>query len=230
MTLLLAMLPYYLLGNLHCLGMCGPLAMMLGTHRFRYFYFAGRLCSFTLAGGIAGELGAVLNVFFNRFYISAASALLFGLAIALIGLVGLMGRSYPGQTWIARIMAKANGPLSLLMLRDQPLATFLFGFLAIALPCGQSLVVFSACALSGSLAIGLLNGFAFALLTSPSLFFAMHAHALLGNSKKYWISAGHFFAIAVGAIAICRGLAELDLLPHLGLSLPLAEAVHFVLY
>jgi sulfite exporter TauE/SafE len=67
MTLLLAMLPYYLLGNLHCLGMCGPLTMMLGAHRFRYFYFAGRLFSFTLAGGIAGELGAVLNVFFNQF-------------------------------------------------------------------------------------------------------------------------------------------------------------------
>jgi sulfite exporter TauE/SafE len=147
-----------------------------------------------------------------------------------IGFVSLLGRSYPGQAWIAKIMSKANAPLSLLMLRDQPLATFLFGFLAIALPCGQSLVVFSACALSGNLAVGLLNGFAFALLTSPSLFFAMHAHAFLGNRKKYWISAGNYLAIAVGAIAICRGLAELNLLPHLGLSLPFAETLHFVIY
>lgn len=232
MTLLLAMLPYYLLGNLHCLGMCGPLAMMLGAHRYRYFYFVGRLLSFTLAGGIAGELGAVLNVLFNQFYISAASTLLFGTTILAIGLVNLLGSSFPGQRWIAKIMAKANGPLSLLMLRDQPLATFLFGFLAIALPCGQSLIVFSACALSGSLAIGLLNGFAFALLTSPSLFFAMHAHSLLGNAKKYWISVGNFLAIAVGTIAICRGLAELNLLSHLGLSVPLpfAETFHFVLF
>lgn len=230
MTLLIAMLPFYLLGNLHCLGMCGPLAMMLGAHRFRFFYFAGRLFSFTVAGALAGEAGAVLNVFLNYYHLSAGASLLFGALIFGTGFLGLLGRSFPGQSAIAKLMARANGSLSLLILRDQPLATFLFGFLTIALPCGQSLVVFSACALSGSLLIGLLNGFAFALLTSPALFFAMHAHALLGSAKRYYQSATNLIALAVGIIALCRGFAELDLLPHIKFSLPFAEAYHLVIF
>ena len=57
MTLLLTMLPLYLFGNVHCLGMCGPLVMLIGQHHFRYFYFVGRTLSFTLAGGLAGAAG-----------------------------------------------------------------------------------------------------------------------------------------------------------------------------
>jgi uncharacterized protein len=230
MTLLAAMLPYYLLGNFHCLGMCGPLTMMLSAHRFRYFYFAGRLFAFTLAGATAGEVGAVLNIFFHRYHISATASLLFGSIILMTGLYGLIGKSYPGQATFAKFAAKANGPIALLMLRDQPLATFLFGFFTIALPCGQSLVVFSACALSGSLWIGMLNGFAFALLTSPALFFAMHAHALLGGAKQYYQSAGHVIALLVGVIALCRGFAELNWLPHVAISIPYFDGAHFVLY
>jgi uncharacterized protein len=141
-----------------------------------------------------------------------------------------MGRSYPGQAFVAKLMARANGPLALLMLRDQPLATFMFGFLAIALPCGQSLVVFSACALSGSLWTGMINGFAFAALTSPSLLFAMNAHAFLGAAKKYYNSVSSLMALVVGSIALCRAFAELNLIPHVVLSLPVIESFHIALF
>jgi sulfite exporter TauE/SafE len=230
MTLLVAMLPFYLLGNLHCLGMCGPLAMMLGKHRYRFYYFGGRLLSFTLAGALAGEIGAVINVFFNAYHVGAAASLLFGSAIFMMGLFGLFGRSYPGQAYIGKLMARANGPLSLLMLRDLPLATFMFGFLAIALPCGQSLVVFSACALSGSVWVGMINGFAFAALTSPSLYFAMNAHAFLGAAKKYYNSVSSVMTLLVGIIALCRAFAELDLIPHVAWSLPVVDTFHIALF
>lgn len=230
MTLLVAMLPFYLLGNLHCLGMCGPLVMMLGAHRYRYCYFFGRLFAFTFAGAVAGELGAVLNVIFNQYHIAAAASLFFGGFIFLLGVFGLAGRSFPGQASIAAFMGKANQSLTLLMLRDTPLTTFIFGFMTIALPCGQSLVVFSACALSGSALTGMLNGFAFALLTSPSLFFAMRAHTLLRGAKKYYHTATNAIALVVGGIAFCRGLAELDLIPHLLFPLPFAETLHLVVF
>jgi sulfite exporter TauE/SafE len=230
MTLLMTMLPFYLIGNFHCLGMCGPLTMMLSAHRYRFFYFAGRLVSFTLAGTIAGEIGAVLSLFFQYYHISAVVSLIFGSIILLTGAYGLLGRSYPGQQILAKFTAKANGSIALLMLRDRPLATFLFGFLTLMLPCGQSLVVFSTCALSGSLWIGMLNGFAFALLTSPSLFLAMQAHTMLGKSKGFYQTAGHFFALIVGVIALCRGFAEFNWLPHMTVSLPFSESAHFVLF
>ncbi len=210
--------------------MCGPLAMMLGKHRYRFYYFGGRLLSFTLAGAIAGEIGAVINVFFNAYHIGAAASLVFGTVIFMMGLFGLMGKSFPGQPFVGKLMARATGPLSLLMLRDQPLATFMFGFLAIALPCGQSLVVFSACALSGSLLVGTINGFAFAAITSPSLYFAMNAYSIFGAAKKYYNSVSSVITLIVGTIALCRAFAELDLIPHIALSFPVIETFHIALF
>jgi len=44
---------------------------MIGRHKFRNFYFLGRLFSFTLAGTLAGELGSVLNVVLKQYHIQA---------------------------------------------------------------------------------------------------------------------------------------------------------------
>jgi uncharacterized protein len=230
MTLLLTMLPIYLLGNLHCIGMCGPLVMMIGKHRFRYFYFFGRILSFSLAGMAAGEVGVVLNIVLQRYHIPALSSFIFGGIIVWIGILSLLGWSLPGQDWLGKRLANTNRSLSLLMLKDQPLSTFLFGFFTIALPCGQTLIVFSACALSGDLFVGLLNGFAFALLTSPSLLFAMHAHNLLKRIKQHYNKIMGVCAIFIGTLALCRGLAELDFIDHFILNPDSSPQYHVVIY
>jgi len=214
MSLMIAMLPLYIFGNLHCLGMCGPLVMMIGHHRYRYFYFLGRLLSFTLAGGIAGGVGAVAGVFFNRYHIGQSTSLFFGALLLLLGIYTLLGWSYPGHAWLGRRLAGVNQTLSLLMLRDRIWPTFMFGFFTLALPCGQTLIVFSACALSGDFYVGLLNGFAFALLTSPSLFLAMQAHLFLRQLKPYYQSVVGISALFVGGISILRGLAESGIISH----------------
>lgn len=230
MSLLISMLPFYLIGNLHCLGMCGPLVMMLGAHRHRLFYFAGRMASFTLAGLAAGEAGAVLNMFLSHYHLSAAVSFAFGGIILTAGTYSLLGKALPGQHWLAKLTANANRQISLLMLRDTPLATFLFGFATIALPCGQSLIVFAACALAGDPWTGVLNGFCFALLTSPSLFFAMRAHQFLGSAKKYYPVLLGAAALLAGGIALCRGMAEIGIIEHLSWNLPFATNSHLVLY
>ncbi len=230
MTLLLTMLPLYIFGNLHCLGMCGPLVMMISKHHFRYFYFLGRLFSFSLAGLLAGEAGAVLQVILNHYHISVLMSFFFGSVILLLASSSLLGLHYPGYTWVNRRLARINQSLSLLMLKDKAWPTFLFGFFTIALPCGQTLIVFSACALSGDLWVGLMNGFIFAFLTTPSLFLAMHAHRLFFNLKKHYNTIIGFFGLIVGTLAICRGLAEMEIMPHLILN-PAAESkYHFVIY
>lgn len=226
MTLFLTMLPFYLLGNLHCIGMCGPLVMMIGHHRYKYFYFLGRMLSFSLAGMIAGEAGAVLQVVLREYHIPAAASFLFGGVILLVGLFSLMKWQYPGHIWAARRLAGVNHTLSLLILRDKAWPTFLFGFFTVALPCGQTIIVFSACALTGDTIIGLINGLAFAFLTSPSLLLAMHAHTLLRGLKPYYNTIMGTCAIIIGTLAICRGLAETEAIPHLVLN----PDYHIVLY
>lgn len=230
MTLLLTMLPLYIFGNLHCLGMCGPLVMMIGKHRYRYYYFIGRILSFTLAGMLAGGAGALLHVFLNTYHISALTSFIFGILILFVSATTLLGGHYPGQDFLARRLGKVNHKLSLLMLRDQPWSAFFFGFFTIALPCGQTIIVFSACALAGDLGVGLLNGFVFATLTTPSLFMAMHAHRLFFNLRKYYNLLIGVFGLLVGILAVCRGLAEIEMIPHLILNPHSDHKYHLVIY
>ena len=143
MTLFLTMLPVYLFGNLHCLGMCGPLVAMIGRHRFRNYYFVGRLLSFSVAGWIAGAIGAVITAALAYYHVSAITSFLFGGVILIAALASLLNRPFPALQTFSGIGQK----LSLLMLRDRRWPTFLFGFFTLALPCGQTIIVFSACAL-----------------------------------------------------------------------------------
>lgn len=214
MALLIAMLPVYLFGNLHCLGMCGPLVMMIGHHNYRYFYFLGRTLSFTMAGTIAGAIGAVAHLYFKQYHIGEATSFLFGGILLLLGLSVLIGWQYPGYHWLAKRLAHLNKTLSLLILLDKAWPTFIFGFFTIALPCGQTLIVFSACALSGDMYVGMLNGLAFALLTSPSLFLAMKAHSFMRQAKRYYHAVIGISAMLVGGVAILRGCAEIGWISH----------------
>jgi len=230
MTLLLTMLPLYLFGNLHCLGMCGPLVMMIGRHRFRLFYFAGRLLSFTLAGGAAGGFGAVLAATLQKTHLPALASFLFGGIIAAVGMGALFGWRLPQFPALSKRLGNANRILSALILKDRPWPTFLFGFFTILLPCGQTIIVYSACALSGSAAVGLINGFAFALLTSPSLFFAMQTARLLQRTRRHYNTLMGLAALIIGGLALCRGLAEIGYIPHWVLNPSSPQELHIVMF
>lgn len=226
MSLFFSMLPFYLLGNFHCMGMCGPLVMMIGAHHSRYWYFLGRLLSFTLAGLFAGAAGAILNQSLQTYHLSAVTSFFFGSLILIAALYSWNNRSIPGIEWVGRRLGGVSKSLSLLMLRDESWPAFLFGFFTVFLPCGQTAIVFAACALYGDLWVGALNGFAFALLTSPSLFMAMQARRLFPLTHRYYNKIMAGCAFFVGLLALCRGFAEIGVIPHLVLS----EAYHIVIY
>lgn len=226
MTLFLSLLPLYLLGNLHCLGMCGPLVAMIGRHRYRLHYFLGRLCSFSLAGLLAGGFGAVLGAALSVYHLSALTSFIFGGTILVIAISSLTGWRVPGSHWIGSKLSHSGRILTPLILQDRRWPTFLFGFFTIALPCGQTIMVYSACALAGDAMVGLANGALFALLTSPSLLVAMHAHKLLSGMRGHANQLLGAAGILVGTLAIARGLAEQGVIPHLVLH----SAHHVVLY
>lgn len=140
MTLFFSLLPLYLFGNLHCLGMCGPLVLMIGQHRYRYFYFIGRLLSFSLAGMFAGEAGAVLQIIFKAYHLTEAVSFIFGTLMLYMGLTTYFGWRPPSFPQLSQL----NHALSRLILKDSRCSTFLFGLFTVGLPCGQTLLVFSA--------------------------------------------------------------------------------------
>ena len=230
MILLMTMLPFYLFGNLHCLGMCGPLAMMIGKHHYRYFYFFGRLSSFSLTGLLAGGLGEVLQVLLKDYHLAALTSFIFGGIIIGASISTLVGWRYPGYDFVARRLAKVNQSLSFLILKDRAWPTFLFGFFTVALPCGQTVIVFSACALSGDMWVGFINGLVFALLTTPSLYLAMHMYHFFSNWKKYHHVIMGVLGLIVGVLAISRGLADVDIIPHFILNPNMETTYHIVIY
>ena len=214
-------MPLYLLGNLHCIGMCGPIVAFLGRHRYRYFYFLGRLTSFSFVGLISGEMGILITALLKKVHVPALFSFAIGIVIISFGFSSLLQLAYPGQ----RVLAKAGGRLSFSLskhlTKESPWPLFLFGFCTILLPCGQIVVVFSAIALMQSAPLGLLNGFLFALLTSPSLLLAMRASSFL--KKWNYRTLMGIAMLIVGMLAILRGLADLGVISHLGKS-------HLVIY
>jgi uncharacterized protein len=230
MTLFLTLLPVYIFGNLHCLGMCGPLVMMLGHHRLRLFYFLGRLLSFGLAGMLAGAMGALLHIALKAYHLAEIVSLAFGGWLLLLGLSLLYQWKLPPLPGLKTFVKKINPYLSTLMLQDKGWTIFLFGFCTILLPCGQTLVVFSACAITGDAYVGLWNGLAFALLTSPALVLAMHTHSLFKKLKRHYNTILGMCSILVGGLAICRGLAEAGMISHLILNPEAPIYYHIMIY
>lgn len=230
MALFFTLFPLYLFGNVHCLGMCGPLVMMLGQHRYRLFYFFGRLLSFSLAGLLAGGAGAVLHLFLKQYRISEATSFIFGGFIFYAGLSLLLGWRFPTVSWLKGPLAKVNLKLSTWLLQDKGWTTFLFGFFTVLLPCGQTLIVFSACALSGDPLVGLGNGFAFALITTPSLVLAMHTHLLFKRLKLHYNTILGVCSLGIGLLAFCRGLAEAGWISHWILNPDAPASYHLVIF
>lgn len=230
MSLFFSLLPLYIFGNLHCAGMCGPLVFLLAKHRFRWLYFLGRLCSFTLAGVFSSELGTALFLTFNRFKIATFFSLLFGGLIISMGAGFAFSWKLPWEAWLAKKSAPVSGWLARLVMNQSPRAAFFFGFFTLLLPCGQTLVVFSACALYGNALAGFANGFCFALFTTPSLLLAMHAASLFPrfkNKAHIWLGSA---IMLVGVLACLRGIAELNWIPHLIVNPNALPAYHIVLF
>lgn len=136
-----------LLGSLHCVGMCGPFALLAGSSSDTRSsamvptaaYSLGRLTTYSVVGVVFGSLGMALNrgVAFASWQ-QAATYVAGGLMI-IIGLVALarqMGLKIqlPG---IAAGLQKILTPLFHRVTRQPPLRrAYLIGSLSCLMPCG----------------------------------------------------------------------------------------------
>jgi sulfite exporter TauE/SafE len=129
-----------------------------------------------------------------------------------------------------KFLQTLNHTLAQLILKDNWKATFLFGFFTVLLPCGQTLVVFSACALVADPLVGLGNGFAFACLTTPSLVLAMHTYKFFNKLKRHSNTILGLSTIFVGILACCRGFAEMGWISHFVLNPNSPTLYHIVIF
>jgi len=201
-----------LMGSLHCVGMCGPIAFMLPVDRTNnykkfgqiFIYHFGRLLAYGIIGLIFGLLGKGLSIFGIQQKLSIA----IGIIMILVVLIPYKTfNKYNLSKPIYKIISKVKNQLGKELKKKSPDTFLTIGFLNGFLPCGLVYM-----ALFGSIAMGdALQGSLYMVLfglgTLPLMTAAIYFSNLLkGGIRQKVQRAIPFFVIIIGALFILRGL------------------------
>jgi len=214
------------LGSLgHCLGMCGPLVVMVGVQLrarglagtpYHLLYHGTRIVVYALLGAIVGGVGSLLGMGSQLSLVAGIVSLLLGLIVVLFGLGYLgwlpLGRLEKTGDWMSRAMGRA-------LQQGGLLGVALLGALNGLLPCG---LVYSALLIAASIGGSLPGALGMALFgigTIPALLIVgMGAGALSVHVRQTLTRVAGILIIVAGLQLALRGLATLGAVPHLQLG------------
>lgn len=201
-----------LMGSLHCVGMCGPIAFMLPVDRSNnlkkfsqiFVYHLGRLLAYGILGLIFGLLGKGLFVFGMQQKLSIAIGILMIIVVLIpYKTFNKYNLSKPMYSIIGKVKSRLGKEL-----QKKTADTFLtIGFLNGFLPCGLVYM-----ALFGAIAMGnAIEGAFYMILfgagTIPLMTSAIYFSSLLKSSAKQKIQKLiPVFVVLIGALFILRGL------------------------
>lgn len=213
---ILAGLGIGLAGSLHCIGMCGPLALAIPLHQQARWqralaivvYNLGRVLSYATMGAIFGLLGSGL---FMVGYQQALSIILGVLVILAVVLGKYLPRRVP---IIARFHSFISQKLAVLLKSEMHGYQYLLlGMANGFLPCGLVYLAIAAAVATGSVLGASVLMMSFGLGTLPLMAILMAAGHLLSFQLRLKLKKViPFLVIATGTIMILRGL---------GLGIPL---------
>lgn len=201
-----------LMGSLHCIGMCGPIAFMLPVsqnNKYKkagqiFIYHFGRLMAYGIIGLLFGLLGKGLYLF----GIQQKLSILIGVLMILIVIlpykyISRLGLSKP----VYRIIGKIKSSLGK-ALKKKTSDTFLtIGFLNGFLPCGLVYMALLGAIGMGNAFEGSLYMILFGLGTVPLMTAAVYLGGVLKDSAKHRIrQLIPVFVIIIGVLFILRGL------------------------
>lgn len=173
-----------LAGSLHCLGMCGPIALALprapeGGRASRWIgrllYNAGRAVTYAGLGAIFGLVGHSIHLAGWQQGLSIAC----GMMVLVYVLTQWVGkRRFAFDTWWLRITAPIQRALARRLGGGTPRGLFGIGLLNGLLPCGLVYIALAGAVETGNPANGALYMAIFGVGTTPLMF----AVALVGPS------------------------------------------------
>jgi sulfite exporter TauE/SafE len=215
-----------LLGSLgHCLGMCGPLVLMVGLQlRARelaafphhLLYHVARVAIYALLGAIVGGIGSLLGLGGQLRGVAGILSLALGLVVVLLGLGYLgwlpLGRLDASVDWLSGAMGHA-------LQRGGSLNVALLGALNGLLPCGLVYSALLVAATAGGPLPGALGMALFGVGTvAPLLVVGVGAAALGARFRQALTRVAGALIVLVGLQLALRGLAALGAVPHLHLG------------
>lgn len=201
-----------LMGSLHCVGMCGPIAFMLPVDRSNkvkkfgqiFLYHSGRLMAYGIIGLVFGLLGKGLYVFGMQQKLSIAIGVLM---ILVVLMPSKTFNRYNVSKPINKIISKVKNRLGA-ALKKKSSDTFLtIGFLNGFLPCGLVYMALFGAIAMGSAAEGGLYMMLFGLGTVPLMTTAIYFSGLLkGDFRQKAQKLIPIFVVTIGVLFILRGL------------------------
>lgn len=208
-----------LLGSSHCIGMCGPLALALGTNQSKLrdnllrqlVFSAGRIFTYGFGGAAAAFTGwwlasrplPLINMQAVLSIVAGVSLVLLGLSTAgVLPALSIRWLSAPPCTsarWIKTLLT-GRGPVSAL------LAGVFTGFI----PCGLVYAFLAYAASTGSVFRGWLTMVAFGLGTVPLMVLAgVGGTALSLSARTRALRIAAWCVVLTGVISIARGAGYL---------------------
>jgi hypothetical protein len=201
-----------LISSLHCIGMCGPIAMMLPLERnnptkkaFQVLvYHFGRLTAYGILGLVFGLLGKGLYLAGFQQQMSIFVGIVM---IAVVLIPEKIFARYNFSKPIYRIISKVKSSLGSQFKKKSPDAIFMIGLLNGFLPCG---LVYAA--LFGAIAMqNEFYGIAYMLLyglgTIPMMSAVVYMSNMLTNPMRGKIQKLiPIVAVCIGTLFILRGL------------------------
>lgn len=222
-----ALLASGFLGSLgHCLGMCGPLNLMVTTQirkndlpALRSFglYHIARIGVYVLLGALVGGLGSLLGL--SRHLTTVGGLVSVGLGVVIL----LIGASYLGWLSIRQLEGMArwwNTAVSFALKQRGWQGVVSMGVLNGLLPCGLVYSALLLAASSGHVWSGACGMALFGLGTFPALLVLDLGATALGvtHFRRTMLRAAGALMLLVGLQMVLRGGAALHLWPHLQLG------------
>jgi sulfite exporter TauE/SafE len=212
-----------LLGSLgHCLGMCGPLMVMVGlqlrakrqaTLPAHLLYHGARIAVYAVLGAIIGGIGSLLGVGSGLSHAAGIASLMLGAGVILFGIGYLgwlpLGRLDAHTGWLDEAMGRAIGQGGLL-------GIVFLGALNGLLPCGLVYSALLMTATAGGPVPGAVGMFLFGVGTLPPLLVVgLGAGALRVRLRQALVRVAGAFIVVIGLQLVLRGLATFGAVPHL---------------
>lgn len=199
-----------LVGSLHCLGMCGPLALALpggeggmgvGFLAGRLFYNLGRVTTYGFLGLFFGLIGGTLV------FAGAQQGLSIFLGVVILAGLWLHRRLPLGRT-VNRMVAGLKHALARHLAGARWSSMWMVGMLNGFLPCGLVYVACAGAAASGSAFAGTQYMVCFGLGTFPAMMaIAASGHCVQNSMRLRFQRAIPIAVVGLGVLFILRGLS-----------------------
>lgn len=206
-----------LLGSLHCVGMCGPIALAIPVKRDKssslvggiLIYNFGRAFTYSVLGAISGLAGSAIQFAVGQRTLSISA----GIIVLIVLLAGFFGKKMQLPLPVLNVLSKTKSSLGKLFQQHRPDALLLIGVLNGLLPCGLVYAGLAGAAASGTFFHGAIFMFVFGIGTTPAMFMLSFAGSKLSYALR--IKMKKAVPVFVGTMAL------LLVLRGLGLGIPI---------